>query len=316
MRRSAEMSRGRDIEDTHARGSSHSGPQARESSTNRTASRGPQDSNETLSRPHIPARDDSHREARADRQQHRREREQYYRLRDSEVESLTEIAKFRTVRTEDLIEFKYQGDRERAESDLRNLTTQGLVEKRTLHGREPGQLITLSRDGKRFIEANGRTSVHKDQVFHQGFVKQREARHDAALYRIYQKAAEGIERDGGKNLRVILDYELKKDLYRDLAKLKALPANEQEEARQQIAQAHGLKIVNGKIPLPDLRIEYENREDDQARVDLELATSDYRGHHLAEKAQAGFSIYAPADEATRVRAALQDPHLMTEILSL
>jgi hypothetical protein len=310
------MSRGRDIEDTHARGSARSGGHVPERSSNRTASRGPQDSNETPSLARTPARDDSDIKSRTEHRQHRSDREQNYRLRDSEVESLTEIAKFRTVRTEDLIEFKYQGDRERAESDLRNLTAQGLVEKRTLHGREPGQLVTLSRNGKRFVENNGRKDVHKDQVFHQGFVKQREARHDAALYRLYQKAVEGIERDGGKNLRVILDYELKKDLYRDLAKLKALPANEQEEGRQQIAEAHGLKVVNGKIPLPDLRIEYENRDDEQARVDLELVTSDYRGHHLAEKAQAGFSIYAPADEATRVRAALQDPHLMTEILSL
>jgi hypothetical protein len=109
---------------------------------------------------------------------------------------------------------------------------------------------------------------------------------------------------------------LKKDLYRDLAKLKSLPAQEQEERKQEIAEDHGLKVVNGKIPLPDVRIEYENRDDEQAREDLELVTSDYRGNQLAEKAQARFSIYAPADEAGRVRAALQDAHLMTEILSL
>jgi len=38
-----------------------------------------------------------------------------------------------------------------------------------------------------------------------------------------------------------------------------------------------LQLVRGKIPLPDLRIEYENREGDMARVDLELATEHYRG---------------------------------------
>jgi hypothetical protein len=42
----------------------------------------------------------------------------------------------------------------------------------------------------------------------------------------------------------------------------------------------------------------------------------YGGHHVAEKAKAGFSIYAPADDAPRLRAALQDPELITEILSL
>lgn len=43
-----------------------------------------------------------------------------------------------------------------------------------------------------------------------------------------------------------------------------------------IAQSHGLTIVNGKIPLPDLRIEYETRDRQQARVDSEVATEDYR----------------------------------------
>ena len=100
----------------------------------------------------------------------------------------------------------------------------------------------------------------------------------------------------------ILDYELKRDLYRELAKLKSLPPSEQETKREQIAQDHGLKVVDGKIPLPDVRIEYETR--------------DYRGHHLAGKGKAGFSIYATADDASRVRAAVQDPHLISEILSL
>lgn len=313
------MSRGRDFDDACERVSSRPVPQqSSENSTDRTASRGPQDSNETPTPSPTQSRtqQNSERHPRTAPRHVHRDREHNYRLRDSEVESLTEIAKFRTIRTEDLIEFKYQGDRERASADLRNLSAQGLVEKRTLHGRDPGQLLTLTRNGKNFIEHNRRDGVHKEQVFHQGFVKPREARHDAALYRLYQKAAEGIEHNGGKNLRVVLDYELKKELYKDLAKVKALPPNEQEERKQEIAQEHGLKVVNGKIPLPDVRIEYENRDHEQARMDLELATSDYRGHHLAEKAQAGFSIYAPKDEAGRVRAALQDPHLMTEILSL
>ena len=104
----------------------------------------------------------------------------------------------------------------------------------------------------------------------------------------------------------MLDYELKKDLYRDLATLKNIPLQEQEQRKREIAGRHGLKVVNGKIPLPDVRIEYENREGEQARIDLELATSDYRNNQLVEKAQAGFSIYAPADEAGQIRRALQD----------
>ena len=310
------MSRGRDFDDAQARVSSRSVPEEQELSAERPESRETQDSSEAHTLTPDRNRDHSETRLRATPRQVHRDRDQNYRLRESEVATLIEIAKFRTVRPEDIVEFKYEGDRERASADLRNLTAQGLIEKRTMHGRKPGQLLTVTSAGKRFIEHNERDGIHKDQKFHQGFVKPREARHDSALYRLYQKAAEGIERDGGKNLRVVLDYELKKDLYRDLAKLKAIPPTEQEDRKEEIAEAHGLKVIDGKIPIPDLRIEYENRDDEQARVDLELVTSDYRGNQLAEKAQAGFSIYAPADEAGRVRAALKDPHLMTEILSL
>jgi DNA-binding MarR family transcriptional regulator len=246
----------------------------------------------------------------------RPDRDREYNLRESEVAALIEIAKFRSVKTEDLVEIQYRGNADQATQDLRNLTAQGLIQRRTLPGTEKEQLLTVTRSAHAFLNRNRPQGLAANQSLHHGFVKPREARHDTTLYRLYQKASEKIERDGGTNLRVVLDYELKRDLYRELAKLKSLPQSEQDARREQIAQDNGLKVVDGKIPLPDLRIEYETRDHEQSRVDLELATRDYRGHHLAEKGKAGFSIYAPADDASRVRAAAQDPHLISEILSL
>src|ERR1700691_6015393 len=246
----------------------------------------------------------------------RQDRDREYNLRDSEVAVLIEIAKFRSVKTDDLVEIQYQGNADRATQDLRNLTAQGLIQRRTLSGTEKEQILTVTRSAQAFLNRNRPQGLAANQSLHHGFVKPREARHDATLYRLYQKASQKIEKDGGTNLRIVLDYELKRDLYRELAKLKSLPPSEQEEKREQIAKEHGLKVVDGKIPLPDLRIEYEARDHEQSRVDLELATRDYRGHHLADKGKAGFSIYAPADDASRVRAAAQDPHLISEILSL
>ena len=252
---------------------------------------------------------------RGNRRPHQ-DRDREYNPRDSEVAALIEIAKFRSVKTDDLVEIQYQGNADQATQDLRNLTAQGLIQRRTLSGTEKEQILTVTRSAHAFLNRNRPQGLAANQSLHQGFVKPREARHDATLYRLYQKASEKIEKDGGTKLRVVLDYELKRDLYRELAKLKSMPESEQEARREQIAQEHGLKVVDGKIPLPDLRIEYESRDHEQSRVDLELATRDYRGHHLAEKGKAGFSIYASADDASRVRAAAQDPHLISEILSL
>ena len=244
------------------------------------------------------------------------DRDRTYDLRESEIRTLTDVGQFRAIRLRDVIEVRYNGDAARAEGDVRNLKSQGLLRQRTLHGAEKEPLLALTREAHKFLERNRIDGSHRDQAFYHGFVKPRESRHDAEVYRLYERAAKEIKQEGGTNLRVVLDFELKRNIYRELAKLKQLPPEQQEEERERIAQSHGLAVVNGRIPLPDLRLEYETREHQQARVDLELATQDYRAAGLADKAKAGFTIYAPRDEAARLRAAIRDPELTRGILSL
>jgi hypothetical protein len=237
-----------------------------------------------------------------------------YRLRSSEIRTLTELGKFRAVASKDLQEFAYQGDKVRAKADVQNLIRQGLVaEKRIPHSDiSPRRLLTLTRPGHLVLTVT--KHVRKNQATHYGFTKPREAHHDADIYRMYYSAAEKVEQQGGRNLRVILDYELKKRVYRDLAKLG--PQRESTAKKKEIAERHGLQLVRGKIPLPDLRIEYETREGETARVDLELATEHYRGRTLAEKVRAGFSLYAHAQDAAGLRRVMDQKELTAEILSL
>ena len=237
-----------------------------------------------------------------------------YRLRSSEIQALSELGKFRAVATKDLQEFAYQRDKARARADVQNLIRQGLIaEKKIPHPEtSPRRLLTLTKQGHQFLTDAKR--VPKNQAIHHGFTKPREAHHDADLYRMYYAAAQKIERQGGRNLRVILDYEMKKRVYHDLAKLGS--HRESTAKKKEIAERHGLQLVRGKIPLPDLRIEYETREGEMARVDLELATEHYRGRNLAEKVRAGFSIYAHAQDAAGLRRVLDQRELTAEILSL
>src|SRR5260370_33445370 len=142
--------------------------------------------------------------------------------------------------------------------DLENLLRQGLVEMKSVPHEETGsrQLLTLTKNGHRFLAET--QSAGKGQAVYHGFTKPREAHHDADLYRLYQKASAKIEGQGGRNLRVVLDYELKKHLYSDPAKL----ANNRNPADGKHAcdDRHGLQVVRGKIPVPDVRIEYETRD--------------------------------------------------------
>src|SRR6266852_9477958 len=63
-----------------------------------------------------------------------RDRNREYDLRESEVQTLTDLGKFRMVHADDLARFAYRGDRSRMESDLHSLSRQGLIEQRSIEG--------------------------------------------------------------------------------------------------------------------------------------------------------------------------------------
>jgi hypothetical protein len=237
------------------------------------------------------------------------DRDRGYRLRDSEIRTLVDLGKFRVVAVEDLADHAYGGQRDEMQNDLRNLLRQGLVRKGTFEGPEnsPRQLLTLTKRGQRLVRTN--VLVPREQAIYSGFVKPREANHDADLYKLYNKEVARILREGGRNPRVVLDFELKRKINRDIAKLG-------HEARPEIAARHGLRVVRGRIPVPDVRIEYEKPSGEMARVDLELVTEHYRGRSLADKVNAGFSLYTPRGEGDRLRRVLDGQELTAEILSL
>ena len=144
-------------------------------------------------------------------------------------------------------------------------------------------------------------------------MKKRELRHDAAIYDVYQKEAQKISKSGGTPKRVVLDFELKKSINRQVSKFQDLSPAEHERRRQEIADSHGLKIVEGKIQIPDLRVEYESREQEQSKVDLECVTGHYKARQIAAKTAAGFKLY---NQDYRGRSAERGEDLVGEVISL
>ena len=149
------------------------------------------------------------------------DRDRSYSLRDSEIHALSDVGRFRVVDTTDLAQFAYSGDRSRMERDVSNLVRQGLAEQRgtSVLKKDSRQVLALTKRGQRLIRRHN--FAPEDQAIYSGFVKPKEADHDADLYRLYHKAADEIERKGGRVLRVQLDYELKENLYRKLGKAQA-----------------------------------------------------------------------------------------------
>jgi hypothetical protein len=241
-------------------------------------------------------------------------RDRTYLLRDSQVHSLGEIGKFRVIAVADLATHAYGGNRELMEKDIRALARQSLLRDSTIETSQKKSLrvVTLTKAGLRVLK-NTNYLPGNQPVYH-GLLKPREVKHDADLYRLYQKETARIERGGGKPLRVLLDYELKRSLNRDLALLG--PAKNDPDRKREVAEKHDLQVVNGKIPMPDLRVEYETPELEFRHVDLELATREYRPRSLAAKVAAGFSLYSRSEDASRLRRVLDEREITAGILTL
>lgn len=237
-----------------------------------------------------------------------------YALRESEIFTLTELGKFRVISAEDLSRFAYDGNQDRLEQDIQNLGKQGLVSQRKIEARNNSKfrVLSLTKDGKRFLQHQKR--VPKSQALYDSFVKPKELAHDLELYRLYQKVASEIEYKGGTVRRVVLDYELKEELYRALSK--AGPAKNPEYERMYIANRHGLKVLDGTIPIPDLRIEYEAQAREIEHIDLEFATREYRAQGMASKVRAGFHLFARHQDMPRLRRVLNEQELTARIFAL
>jgi hypothetical protein len=237
-----------------------------------------------------------------------------YDLRESEIQTLTDLGKFRVINAEDLTRHGYGGDRGRMEREIESLMRHGLGEEKRfeISLSKNTRMYTLTKAGRRLMRGSGR--VLNDQEIYAGFVKPREAKHDSELYRVYEREEDRIDRRGGRVRRVLLDFELKRKVNRDLVRLG--PEKDDPDKKRDIAERHGLRVVQGRIPVPDLQIEYEMPDQSMARVNLELTTDDYRPRQLADKARAGFTLYSHGDDASHVRRVLTDRELTAEILSL
>jgi hypothetical protein len=245
------------------------------------------------------------------------DRNRTYSLRDSEIYTLSEVGKFRVVAKNDLAEFAYNRDRNRMENDVENLVRQELAKVTTVPDIDcnPSTVVTLTKEGHRLL-FRGKVLPASQAIYH-GLKKPKEAAHDADLYRLYHKVSDEIESRGGRVLRVQLDYEMKDELYSRLARAFQDKTRDPLTLRQEVAEGYHLKVVSGKIPIPDLRVEYVNENDNQIqRRDLELATDHYRPRGLSQKARAGFQIYARPAETDRLRRIRDDRELTTAIFSL
>lgn len=225
-----------------------------------------------------------------DRSERRRDR--YTGLSADQWRTLAEVGTFRTVSAPDLVRHRYAGRYSQWQRDLRVLTAAGLLERRSAVHQNSGKtfdVAVLTSRGRHAIAARARSNG-TEQRFYAGLVKPQEIRHDVGIYRMYQREREAIEAAGGTVRRVVMDFEIKRRLMSELNRRGEDPRDIVRKSA--IAARQNVHIVEGRFVIPDLRIEYETRDGESARVDLELATADYKAAQLAAKRAAGMKIYS------------------------
>jgi hypothetical protein len=219
----------------------------------------------------------------------RRERIRYrdreFRVRPSEFKILRTLGVFRVIREEDLIQGIHGRQNEVGRADLHGLKVQKLVQGITLQplGDAPIRVFTLTKTGYEILKSrDGNVQLYW------GIVKPSEVEHDSLLYRAFLREKENIERSGGTVLRVALDGELKQAHYKRIGGA----GDSYRLAQAESAKELGLPIVQGKVVFPDVRVEYQDERGDLGRVDIEVATGNYRERQIELKIAAGFQVYS------------------------
>ncbi|MCU1262130.1 MAG: Relaxase/mobilization nuclease family protein [Bryobacterales bacterium] len=250
---------------------------------------------------------------------HARLRERCSGLSPDQNATLAEIGKFRTLKSEDVIQHRYAGNFGRFQQDIRVFSERRFAERRTVHHAKSGQqysVVVLTQRGRDYLRRVEKQKPEGEpkQQYHAGFVKPAEVKHDVGIYRMYQAEKAQIRRDGGTVKRVVLDFELKKKVFAELNRDTDRSDPDYAARKREIAEDHGLKSVEGRIVFPDLRIEYETQDHEMDKVDLELATGDYKNSQVQIKHAAGLKIYAPNSAAGS--PALQDPEIVVGLISI
>jgi hypothetical protein len=254
-----------------------------------------------------------------------RTRDRIFELNGQESRLLADIGAFRVVAERDLE--ASVGRSPSARQHVTHLKAEGLLQ-RTLSAPDE-RVVSLTAQGRELLEAHRRDSDDgrrtARQAFYAGVRKPRELSHDTQVYRAYLHAQERLSGRGSRVRRVVLDYELKREYQRFLQARNrgrkdhdGRPDREPEEIRLW-AREHDLPYFDDAVHLPDLRIEYEDRDGRLRHEDVEVTTAHYRGAHAAATARCGFLRYrSPGFSAGGRRGgrrgAPPDPRLAEELL--
>ena len=211
--------------------------------------------------------------------------------------ALTDIGVFGAVSYRDLAEARFGGHPHTTRRAVNAWIRKGLVTetRATGPGGNPFKVLSLTRKG--VAEARklaAERALDPTQQIRFAHMKPTDTAHDTAVYRACRKERRRLAEQGATVRRVRLDAELKSAVARGSEAARLKHGKQAADAeRHRIASELGLPLdAHGKVLYPDAQIEYEDADGRTGRVNIEVASGNYREPALRAKAAAGFAMHA------------------------
>ena len=216
--------------------------------------------------------------------------------------ALTDIGVHGAVSFRDLAEARFGGHPYTTRRAVDTWIRDGLVQETTASGPNgnPFKILTLTPAGvAEARELADRRGMDQGQRIEVPRIRDAQASHNTAVYRACARERERLRRRGARVRRVRLDAELKSAVARaSEAGRKRNGKRAADAERHRAAEKLGLPIDEAdRVLYPDAQVEYEDAEGRTGRVNVEVASGDYREPALRAKAAAGFAMHASGPAA-------------------
>ncbi|MYC88877.1 MAG: hypothetical protein F4X22_11655 [Gemmatimonadales bacterium] len=211
--------------------------------------------------------------------------------------ALTDIGVFGAVSYRDLAEARFGGHPHTIRRAVNAWIRKGWVEEHRITGPKgnPFKILSLTRKGvAKARKRAARRGMDPAQRIRTARIRPEEAGHDTAIYRACRRERQRLAERGATVRRVRLDAELKSVVARGSEAVRLKHGRREADAeRRRIAGELGLPLDDrDKVLYPDAQIEYADAEGRTGRVNIEVASGNYREPALRAKAAAGFALHA------------------------
>ena len=211
--------------------------------------------------------------------------------------ALTDIGVHGAVSYRDLAEARFGGHPYTTRRAVDTWIRDGLVQETTVTGPNgnPFKILTLTpagvADARKLAAARG---MDREQRIEIPRIRSAQASHDTAVYRACARERERLRRRDARVRRVRLDAELKSAVARASESERKRNGKRAADAeRHRTAEELGLPLDEAdQVLYPDAQIEYEDADGRTGRVNVEVASGNYREPALRAKAAAGFAMHA------------------------